>query len=297
MVKRGLDADLGIMQRGGVDGHLGVTRATAEQIHGTALANHLQRPLPRGRLPDGLDYSIGAAPALGQLAHEAHRIVDLGDVVGRDGAQAFRGAHLTVALADGDYPHVTTGKYADEFQTNGTAADDHNGVAVMNSGFMHSPEHTGQWLDDGCVQKRDRVGNLKHVLADNAARDADVFSVCAVVEQQIFTEIGLALAAEEALIAGSGIGRYHAHALAHDAIDRAALLLDRTGKLVPKQRRRLNHALVKALLPDLQIGAAGERNFHANQHVIGTQPRNIHALDLDVLRPVENGCGHVPVFF
>src|SRR5262249_49023374 len=103
--------------------------------------------------------------------------------------------------------------------------------------------------------------NFEHVFADDAAGDANVFGVRAVVEEEVFAKIGLALAAEKALIAGGGIRGDDAHAFADNAVDGAAFFLDGAGELVAEQGRRLNHALVETLLPDFEVGAAGESDL------------------------------------
>ena len=62
-----------------------------------------------------------------------------------------------------------------------------------------------------------------------------------------------------------------------------------------EHRRRRDHARVIAALPDLQIGAAGERDLYAHQRFVGRQARDIDALDLQILAAVEHGGGHVTV--
>ena len=58
---------------------------------------------------------------------------------------------------------------------------------------------------------------------------------------------------------------------------------------------RLNHARVKALLPNFEVGAAGEGNLDAHQHLIFEQAGDVDLFDLDVLRTVEDGRCHVTV--
>src|SRR5271154_7031847 len=130
MVERGLDADLGVVQRPGINLYFRVPRAPAEEIDSSTLAHHLQRPLPRGRLSNRFNHRVCSASALGQLAHKGNRIVYLGDIVRGDGTQALGGAHLTITFADGDHADVASGKNADEFQPNRPAANDDYGVAI-----------------------------------------------------------------------------------------------------------------------------------------------------------------------
>src|SRR6201981_585616 len=64
---------------------------------------------------------------------------------------------------------------------------------------------------------------------------------------------------------------------------------------MPKKSRRLEHAGVESLFPDFQIRAARQRHFHAHQHFIVCNARNIHALDFYVFPAVEHGRVHVSV--
>jgi hypothetical protein len=49
---------------------------------------------------------------------------------------------------------------------------------------------------------------------------------------------------------------------------RRLLALSPEGVFVAEEGGRLNHARVEALLPDLEIGAAGERHLDADQHLV-----------------------------
>ena len=55
---------------------------------------------------------------------------------------------------------------------------------------------------------------------------------------------------------------------AHAVIYRAAFFFHHAGEFVPEKRGRLDHARMRALLPDFQVRAAGERDFHAHQHFV-----------------------------
>jgi hypothetical protein len=81
------------------------------------------------------------------------------------------------------------------------------------------------------------------------------------------------------------------------AIDGAALLFNHAGKLVPEQRGRLDHACMKSLFPNFQIGAARQSHFDAHQHVVIAEPRNIDSLDFQVFPAVQHGRVHVTVLF
>ena len=109
------------------------------------------------------------------------------------------------------------------------------------------------------------------------------------------TEIGAILAAKQANAAGAEFdGTTRAPTRSVSGYFRAQSL-DNSGQFVAEHRRRRDHARVVAALPDLEIGAAGERHLHANQRLVRRQARNIDAFDLQILAAVENGGGHVTV--
>ena len=146
---------------------------------------------------------------------------------------------------------------------------------VLNARFVNAAQNAGQRLGHGRIHKRDAFGNFEHVLANDSAGNANVFGIRAIVEEQIFAEIRLALAAEEARVARRRIRGQHAHALVHAAVHRAALLFDHARQLMSEKRGRLNHPRVKALFPDFQIRAARQRHFHAHQHFVIARARGI----------------------
>jgi predicted regulator of Ras-like GTPase activity (Roadblock/LC7/MglB family) len=98
-------------------------------------------------------------------------------------------------------------KNADEFQSDGPATDDDNRIAGMHARLADSAQDASQWLGHGGILKGDTIGNLDHVLAHDAPRNADVLRVGAIIEKQILAKIRLALAAEETRIARRGICR------------------------------------------------------------------------------------------
>src|SRR6202451_4204063 len=64
-----------------------------------------------------------------------------------------------------------------------------------------------------------------------------------------------------------------------------------------EKRRGLDHALMKPLLPDFQVRAAGERHFHAHEDFIVRERRNVNALDFQIFGAVQDGCRHMPIAF
>src|SRR5689334_13801303 len=206
-----LDGDFRIVKERGIELHLRAARAPAEEIHAAALANHFDGPLPRGRRADGFDDSVGAAAAFGELADKLDGAVHFGDVECSIGAETLGGFNLTFALAESYDADVTARKNADEFQSDGAAADDDGGVARTDLRFINAAKDAGERLDQGGVVEADVFRNLEQILPDDAARDAHVFGISAVIEQEVFAEIGLLLAAVETGAARRGIRGDNAH--------------------------------------------------------------------------------------
>jgi hypothetical protein len=79
------------------------------------------------------------------------------------------------------------------------------------------------------------------------------------------------------------------------ARDIRANLFDDSGQLVAKDGRRSNHAGVIAALPDLEVGSASERDFHAHQRLVRRQPRNADTFDLQILAAVQYSGDHLRI--
>ena len=142
--------------------------------------------------------------------------------------------------------------------------------------------------------KRDVGRNDQHVGFDDAPRDADVFGIGSVVEEQVFAEIFLVLGAVEAHLAGRGIERHHAHALL-EAVHALADFLDYAGQFVAEERGRDDHAGVVAALIDLEIGAAGESDLDFDQHFALFHARDGHSFNLEIFFAVQDGGRHFSV--
>jgi len=54
---------------------------------------------------------------------------------------------------------------------------------------------------------------------------------------------------------------------------------------------------VIAALPDLEVGAAGERDLYADQGFVRRQARDVDILDAQILAAIEDGSGHVAAGF
>src|SRR5271163_3309162 len=164
----------------------------------------------------------------------------------------------------------------------------------MHAGLADSAQHASQRLGHRGILKRNAVGNLDHVLPEDAPRNADVLRVGSVVEEQILAQIRLALAAIETRITRRRIGRQYAHTRLHAAVHVLAGLFNHARKLVPEKRRRLNHARVISALPHLQISSTSQRHGDAHQHFVVADLGDIYGLVLKIFRPVQNRRVHMP---
>src|SRR4051812_39205678 len=76
---------------------------------------------------------------------------------------------------------------------------------------MQTAQDTRQRFCHSGSLKTHASRNLKHVGFDDATRNTNVLRVCAVVEEQVFAQVFLVLAAIETFPARSGIQRNYAH--------------------------------------------------------------------------------------
>ena len=159
---------------------------------------------------------------------------------------------------------------------------------------MNPPQNARERLGHCGIHKGHMRRNLQHILAHNAAGDADVFGISTVVEEQILAKIAAFLAAEKTYAARRGVRRHHTRAYRQILSSLRADLLYDSGEFVSKNGRRRDHPRMIATLPDLEIGAASQRDLYPHQRLVRRQSRNIDLLDLQVFTAVEHGGGHVP---
>ena len=107
--------------------------------------------------------------------------------------------------------------------------------------------------------------NRDQIFLDYAARNANVLSIGAVVEQQIVAEILLVAPAVKASATRRRIGRHDAHARLKP-FDASSYFDNLPGQLMSEQRGRSNHAGMIAPAKDFHIRAASERHGNFNQH-------------------------------
>ena len=159
---------------------------------------------------------------------------------------------------------------------------------------MQPAQYAGQGFDHGRFFVGDISGNGEHVGFNNAARNANVFGVSAVIEQQVFAEIFLMFGAVEAHLAGRRIQRHYPHAL-FEAAYTVPDFFNHSGKFMSEERRRDNHARVIAALVDLKIGTAGQCDLHLDQHFPIANSRDGYSFNLYVLFAIEDSRCHLSV--
>ena len=157
---------------------------------------------------------------------------------------------------------------------------------------MDATQHAGQRFRERGALIIDGVRHFQHVFHGDAAGDAHVFGVSAVVEKQIVTEIFLAAAARIATQTGGRVRGHDAHANAPAGVDALADGNDIAHQFMPKNGRRPNHASVVAALPHFEVRSVGERKADSKKHFVGSQRRHVDHFDAQVLAAIENRSGH-----
>ena len=209
-------------------------------------------------------------------------------------AHVLGGFDLAVALDDGDHVAADGAGDLNEHEADGASAEDGDGVADLDAGFVQSAQHAGQRLGHGRVFDADVGRNDQHVGFNDAAGHANVFGVGTVVEEEIFAEVLLMLGAVEAHLAGGGVEGDDAHALL-EAVDSGADFLDDSGQFVAEQSRGNDHAGVVAALVHLEIGAAGQCDLDLDQNLAVSHARDGNFFNLKVFFAVQDGSGHFSV--
>src|SRR5438552_14407888 len=96
----------------------------------------------------------------------------------------------------------------------------------------------------------------------------------------------------EAHLAWGGIQRYNAHSFLESA-DILANFLDHSSQFVSEEGWWHNHASMIAALINFQIGAAGQRDLHFDQHFSLANAGDGHPFNFHVLFAVEDSCRHL----
>ncbi len=188
---------------------------------------------------------------------------------------------------EGYHPHAAARKHAHKFRPIGPQPIDRGGIARAHFHFVNAAEHAGKRLNQRRAAVIDGVRHFQHVFHRDAAGDAHVFGISAVVEEQIFAKIFLPAAAVIAAQTRSGVGGDHAHANPPARVHTLAHRGDVADDFVAKHRGRLNHFGVIAALPDFQVGAIGKRETNAEENFFGGERRHVNHLDAQIFAAIQ----------
>jgi len=133
--------------------------------------------------------------------------------------------------------------------------------------------------------------DLVSIALDDAGRDADELGICAVVEQEIFSEIHLATFAIKTVQTGCGIGRDNSLADVK-ACDGVTDCNHIPGEFMTKHRGRDDHAGVISTAKDFDIGPTGERGANPHEDIARSDSWNWYPFELYVLLSIEYGREH-----
>ena len=158
---------------------------------------------------------------------------------------------------------------------------------------MNSTKHAGQGFGQRGALIVHRVRHFQHIFHDDAAGDAHVIGVGAVVEQQVVAKIFLATAAVIAAQTRRGIRGDNAHADPPAWIHPLADGRDLADQLVAKDGRRLNHFRVIAALPDFEVGTVGKRQPDAHQDFVGGQSGHVDFFNAKIFAAIQHRRGHL----
>src|SRR5947207_2157721 len=228
----------------GIEFHPGAGGASAEELHGAALAHHIQRPLPGFRTAHGFNHHICSQILrelvyggyrgwlLGSLLRDnLHHIISAEPVGVLDLLIAFDHANDAAPFGLGDL---------DKHKSNRPAADDYDVIAWANIALIQAKQNTRQRLDHRSLFKAHLVRDNKSVFFDDALWNAYVFRIGAIIEEEIVTQVLLSALAVKARAAWGGVGCCDAHAFA-ELVDAGAYLGNLSGQLVSEERWRDNH--------------------------------------------------------
>ena len=201
---------------------------------------------------------------------------------------------LIESAAEGDDAGAVNLRQADEHHADRSQADHSHGVAWADAGLFDSSQDASQRLDEGGFFVIDVGRDFVSVLFDDAGRNAYVFSVSAVVEQQVLTQVGEVFPAKETLAARSGVGSHDSLADTELA-NTLAHLDDVAGEFVSKQSRRNDHPGVVSSAEHLHVRAASERGADPHENVAFANFRNSNRLYAKVLLPVKHSRDHLGI--
>src|SRR5262245_35460774 len=121
--------------------------------------------------------------------------------------------------------------------------------------------------------------NFNKILSEDARGNQRILSISAVVEDEVFAQVGLVSRAKVAHVAGSGIRGHHAHTFSKSVFHIRSHFFHDPSEFVAEEGRRLYHPSVIALLPHFKVRATRERGHHTDQYLPRTHSRDIHSLN------------------
>jgi len=210
------------------------------------------------------------------------------------GAHTEGAIELGGAAAEGDDASAIDFGEADEHEADGPLSDDDDTVAGADMGFLEALEDAGEGFDEGGVEIAEMGGDLVHVALYDAGGDADIFSVGAVIEEEVLAEVFEAAAAIEAVEAGGGVGGDDALADV-EAFDVFADGDDVAGEFVAEEGRRDDHFGVITAAKDLDVGATGKGGADADKDIAFLDFGNGDLFHAHLFAPVEHSSLHLLV--
>src|SRR3974377_314813 len=131
------------------------------------------------------------------------------------------------------------------------------------------------------------IGDAQRVFCDNACRNADEFSICAIIKEKSVAQILRAVSAKIALAAWRGVERDDARA-GNEIGDAFAGFHDGACQFVAEQGGRDDHARVIAAAECLKVSATSERSADTEDQFASSSLWHRNALDANILTAVKN---------
>jgi hypothetical protein len=200
--------------------------------------------------------------------------------------------HLLESTRNGDDPG-TESPFCEphKHQADGAEAHHHDSVTRLQVTFMKTAQNASERFYEGSVFVCELVGYGVRVSSNYAFWQTHELSIGSVIEQKIFAEVLLIVAAEEASIAGSGIRGYDTLCYA-ELCDALADGDNVASHLMTKERRRDNHLRVITATKHFYVGTTREGGADADEQFPKADRRDGYALKPYIFLSIENGRLH-----
>jgi len=290
VVEAGLAGDFRVVQEIGIEFDFGAVGRAAEEVDRTAAAEHFNGPVPGFRFADGFKYDVSAVSS-GEFADGRDGVLSIfgGDKAISAEAKSF--LFLQTATADCNDARAAHLREANEHGTDGTDANNNNGVAGPHLRVFHTLDDAGERFGQRGVAIVEVRGDDVGVQPDDARRNSNKFCVGSVIEQKILAKIDATATAIEAAKAGRGVGRDDA-LTDFEALHALANCNDIAGEFMAEKSRGNYHARVITAQEHFDIGAAGQCGADADEEVVRSDGRHGDALHLHMLFAVEHRSQH-----